>query len=280
MEDIVIGDMERISKDTLEIVHKRVIEIGNVFHTILEKHSIPYYMLGGTMLGAIRHKGFIPWDDDMDFGIPRDYYDEALDVLLSELPSPYRLLRSISGEVFYDTSKIEDTSTEIVELGCEEQLPKGVFIDIFPLDHANGKWGLLSRNWWIKHIMGLGIYKIKAPQSFVGKILALLVKPFPHYFFICLSRKMLFHKGDFFANYGGFWGKKEIVSKVIFGKPKLYRFEEYQFYGVDDYEGYLEKLYGDYMKLPPEDKRHTHILSFKIKGLHNINDNKYYSSSI
>lgn len=256
--------MQGLTKEKLEVAHLRVLEIGKVFHEILEKHSIPYYMLGGTMLGAVRHKGFIPWDDDMDLGIPREYYVRALDVLEAELPLPYRLLKSTSGEVFYDTSKIEDTSTEIVELGCEQQ-KKSVFIDIFPLDCCNGKWGLLSRNWWIKHIMGLGIYKIRKPRSVVGMFVAMFVKPFPQDFFLRLSRRMLYSNGDFYANYGGYWGFKEIVRKEIFGKPQLYSFEEYKFYGVENSDGYLCQLYDNYMELPPEDKRHSHIISFKIK---------------
>ena len=79
--------MKRIGIDE---IHARVLAIAKEFDKICTRHQIPYYMLGGTMLGAIRHKGFIPWDDDMDFGVPIAYYDQLEEILKEELPSNYR----------------------------------------------------------------------------------------------------------------------------------------------------------------------------------------------
>lgn len=244
--------------------HKLLLEIAKEFDQICTKYGIPYYMLGGTMLGAIRHKGFIPWDDDMDFGVPREYYNLLIQILKKELPSSFKLRTASKGEVLYDGCKIEDTSTEIIEQGKEDN-PGCLFIDIFPLDIGNGKWGVLSRNWWIKHIMGINIYKYQWPNTCVEKIVASFVRLFPKNFFLKISRKMLFSSGDFILNYGGYWGEKEIVNKEVFGAPIRYEFEETTFNGVSNSDMYLQKLYGNYMELPPEDKRHHHILSFKIK---------------
>ena len=144
------------------------------------------------------------------------------------------------------------------KIGC-------LYIDIFPLDIGNDKWGVLSRNWWIKHIMGINIYKYQWPNTLVEKIVASIVRLFPTNFFLKISRKMLFRNGDYILNYGGYWGKKEIVRKDIFGTPKRYEFEDIFLNGVSDSDMYLQKLYGNYMELPPEDKRHIHILSFKVK---------------
>ena len=244
--------------------HNLLLKIAKEFDLICIKHNIPYYMLGGTMLGAIRHKGFIPWDDDMDFGVPREYYNLLIEKLEKELPSPLKLRTASRGEVLYDGCKIEDTSTEIIEEGREGKLGC-LFVDIFPLDIGNDKWGGLSRNWWIKHVMGINIYKYQWPNTFVEKIVASIVRLFPTNFFLKMSHKILFRSGDFIINYGGYWGKNEIVSKEVFGSPKRYNFEEYSFYGVSNSHLYLQKLYGNYMELPSEDKRHTHILSFKVK---------------
>ena len=79
--------MERID---IEEVHSRVLAIAKEFDRICTLHGIPYYMIGGTMLGAIRHKGFIPWDDDMDFGVPIEHYQELINILEKELPYPFR----------------------------------------------------------------------------------------------------------------------------------------------------------------------------------------------
>lgn len=257
--------MYRLSEEEITVLHERVLEIGIIFHNILDRHSIPYYMLGGTMLGAIRHKGFIPWDDDMDFGIPRAYYNDALLALENELPTRYRLLRSTSGQTLYDCTKIEDTATEIEEGSTEKG--RGVFVDIFPLDYGNGKWGITSRNWWIRSFMALNNFKGNWPQCVKLKIVAVFVRLFPCNFFLSLSHRILSSGGDHIINYGGYWGAKEVVDKEIFGNPQLYDFEGYMFNGVENPDKYLQKLYGNYMELPPEEKRHSHILSFKIKNI-------------
>lgn len=250
------------SKVNIEEVHDHILKIGKCFHNIMIKKHIPYYMLGGTMLGAIRHKGFIPWDDDMDFGIPRPYYAQALDCLEKELPSNMRVRRATKGEAVYDCCKVEDTNTLIVEVD-NPKAKNGVYIDLFPLDVCNSKWGIFSRNWWIKHVMGLNIYKYHWPSLTKMKPFALFVRMFPKNFFLKISHLLLFRQGDYIANYGGYWGAKEIVENQIFGEPMLYAFENTEFYGVHDADKYLKKLYNKYMELPPENKRHIHILDFK-----------------
>ena len=72
--------------------HQHLLEIAKCFDQLCATHHIPYYMLGGTMLGAIRHRGFIPWDDDMDFGIPRPFFDQFIKIAEKELPQQYSLL--------------------------------------------------------------------------------------------------------------------------------------------------------------------------------------------
>lgn len=244
-------------------IQKRLLLMAVEFHNILGNHQIPYYMLGGTMLGAIRHKGFIPWDDDMDFGVPREHYDTAIGILEQELPPNLKVLKARDGEALYDCCKIEDINTVVVEEGRHSR-KTGLFIDIFPLDRGNCRWGVTSRNWWIKHIMGINIYKTSWPRTKKEQVVAIIVRLFPNNFFNKLSRMLLFKTGDHIINYGGMWGSREIVSEKIFGAPTLYSFSDTELYGVTDADAYLQKLYGDYMKLPSEDKRHIHILSCTI----------------
>lgn len=257
--------MQKIS-DTKEI-QKRIFAIAKDFHKIMSQNKIPYYMLGGTMLGAIRHKGFIPWDDDMDFGIPRTHYTEALDILKKELPKKFHIKTSNDGSVLYDSSKIEDTTTIMHEIEENTDLPTaGLFIDIFPLDEGNNCWGITSRNWWIRRLWGINSFKFRKPAGRVNKIIAIFVKFFPPNFFKKLASILLKKHGDYIINYGGFYEKKEIIPKKVFGDPTLYNFEDTELYGVADYDRYLKALYNStYMDLPPVEKRRFHIIECFIK---------------
>lgn len=126
--------MERIG---IEEVHNRVLAIAKEFDRICTFHGIPYYMIGGTMLGAIRHKGFIPWDDDMDFGVPIEHYQELIDILEKELAYPYRCCTYKNHPaVLFNYFKIEDLSTCIDDVAIDLPLHQklGLNIDIFPLN--------------------------------------------------------------------------------------------------------------------------------------------------
>lgn len=247
-------------------MHAITLEIAMCFHKICENLNIPYYMLGGTMLGAVRHKGFIPWDDDMDFGIPRKYFNEFIEKSKHLLPEYYKLITSedYEYEINYDTVKIVDNRYTIKELERENLgVEMGLFIDIFPLDETNNKWSVLSRNKVVSCLLCWNSYKYKALLDKSEKKLkwiAFIVRLLPHDVLKKVAHLLLKKDGTHYSNYGGFWGSKETISKVIFGTPELYSFENTSFYGVHDYNGYLQSLYGDYMQLPPEEKRHSHII--------------------
>ena len=76
--------------ENVEELHKILLDIAKDFHQVCVDHNIPYYMLGGTMLGAVRHKGFIPWDDDMDFGVERKYLEKLEKIYAEKVNSPYK----------------------------------------------------------------------------------------------------------------------------------------------------------------------------------------------
>ena len=129
--------MRRIT-DISEI-HKIILDIAAVFHDICIRHRIPYYMLGGTMLGTVRHGGFIPWDDDMDFGVPRVFFDKLVKILKDELPQHLVCLTHLDDYgIPNEIIKVSDMRT-VVEENNKEHISKkmGLFIDIFPLDYSN-----------------------------------------------------------------------------------------------------------------------------------------------
>ncbi len=261
----------------VKISHKEcqgiLLNIAKAFHKICISNNIPYYMLGGTQLGAVRHKGIIPWDDDMDFGVPREYFEKLKLILTNELEEPYRVVSLDNTTKYYaGFLKIEDTRT-IIEFEYQDDIYQyGVNIDIFPLDKTNGKVGAFSRNNLICQLYKVENYRfLKVKNSgrlkqFISVMLK-VVLPFLDKRTIhnIIEHRLLSKDGDYYANYYGAWGLREIVDVSCFGTPTLYEFETEQFYGVANPDQYLTSLYGEYMQLPPEDKRHTHINSAYYK---------------
>ena len=114
--------------------------IAKVFHEICVAENIPYFMVGGTMLGSIRHKGFIPWDDDMDFAVYRKDFERLLKILPERLPAPYRMLTRKETASVTGFLKISDERTLHVYRWTDgQERDYGVDIDIFQLDPATTK---------------------------------------------------------------------------------------------------------------------------------------------
>lgn len=265
-------DANQLSEINVIDSHLFLLEMASLFHETCVKNCIPYYMLGGTQLGAIRHKGFVPWDDDMDFGVPRDYFPKMLESLRGEIPGYYRLHTQQDNEHYINGfAKLEDLRTVIKESG-REGLTIGVNIDIFPLDHTNNNKRFLSKNWCINLLSKIQVYRylnlntLSSTRNVGKQILVMLTKNLKKKTIIgIIEKRLISSEGLYWANHFGAWGMREIVSKEIFGQPKLYEFENIQLFGVEKADEYLKHLYGDYMQLPPEDKRHLHIEHLYLK---------------
>ncbi len=254
--------MERIG---LKEIQQHLLGIAKEFDRICTKHNIPYYMLYGTMLGAVRHKGFIPWDDDMDFGVPIEYYKQLEDILEKELQPPYRLctFRNSPATVL-PFDKIEDRSTvmykETLRLPIEKQM--GVNIDIFPLNRCyldDSEPIRLKRMTWL---LGGAFTNSKIHTGFWHRLrkaaLRLLLGGKPIYMQRRIEKLMYkVNRGDRLGYLLGA-ATRNTVPIEWFGKGKRYEFEDTSFIGPVNYEGYLSHIFNDYMTLPPEDKRPSH----------------------
>lgn len=242
-------------------IHGILLQIAKEFHNICVKHDIPYYMLGGTMLGAVRHKGFIPWDDDMDFGVPRKYIKKLLEVLRNELPAHLSVITPLDGYgVANEIIKITDNRTIVEEHGKEHIIKKmGLFIDIFPLDRSNNNWSRLSANRVFSFLMSINNLREYPAPNFYYKSLEFIVRLIPRSayfkFLQCFRPRM----GEYISNYSGAWGKKETIPMSVFGEPVLCQFEDSLLYGVSDSHQYLKALYGNYLQLPSQQERHMHL---------------------
>ncbi len=238
------------------------------FHKYCVDNDIAYYAVGGTMLGAARHHGFIPWDDDIDVGIPRKDYNRLINTFNKPIDGYYLESPYAGKEDFlYTFSKLYDINSTLVE-HTRNDCKRGIYIDVFPLDGiGNSKeeafsklkkfdrknmflmmrtCAIKSEREWYKN---LSIIAARAIPSFLVKEKELSIS------LDKLANSMNDDSAIYWANLNGTYRYKEIVEKNIFGHPTLYEFEGEKIYGPQFFDEYLTAIYGDWRKLPPENKR-------------------------
>lgn len=257
----------------LRIMQLMLTDMLKVFHDFCMEHSLRYYAIGGTALGAARHHGFIPWDDDIDVGMPRNDYEKMINIFNRDNNNKRYLLESPSAtdsNYYYPYSKLYDTQSTLIE-NVRYKLRRGLYIDIFPLDGA-GKFeceGLKILKSTIiplkiraimlcdtKRITNFNVYmRLKLFQAFLDpiiKINSLMNK-------IDASCKRLnYNESVYVANFMGLRKEKEIIRKEILGNPTLYPFENIMICCPEKIDEYLSCLYGDWKSPPPPNEQITH----------------------
>lgn len=242
----------------------RMLEMLEFLDCICQKHNIQYWLSAGTLLGAVRHKGFIPWDDDLDIEMQKDDYKKLLKVLETEISDKYVIQTHRSDRNYiFPVAKLRDKNSRISELYNADRNYKyrGVYIDIFYLDTGNHFFGRLTVNLQ-KFVYVLTL--IKNDKFGVLVFLKILVfgllqkVVFPLIRFLVL---LLNIKTKIFAFGTGI--TTEIHMKNIFPLQKIL-FEGKYFNAPADADAYLKDMYGDYMKLPDEEKRRAHIIKSEV----------------
>jgi|LSQX01.3.fsa_nt_gb lipopolysaccharide cholinephosphotransferase len=230
---------------------------------ICEKHDIQYFLMGGTLLGAVRHRGFIPWDDDIDVGMMRSEYDRFLEICREELSPEFFLQTYETDSTYaYSFAKIRLNGTEYPEpANCDVLHHKGICIDIFSFDKAPNN-NLLRK---LYRIISMEIdimcnikYRYTRPDSPLNlKILRLISRLFS-------KEQLIRMRDDISKRYNdkntGFLmnGTFNCYPSHIFDHFLKLEFEGIEFPVPAGYITYLEYAYGDYQKLPPESRRKRH----------------------
>ena len=247
----------------IKIIEK---ELFISFISVCEKLNLKYYLLGGTLLGAVRHQGFIPWDDDIDVGMPREDYEIFLEKGQALLPDGF-FLQSYKSDPNYPNcfAKIRNSNTTYLETSVKNcDMNHGVFIDIFPLDYYPDDKKTKDRFIFKKNLLNIrisSVYQSKRKKLKVRLISFLLKLRYPSYKMAVKKREKLYKSistGSMLANYGGAWGAKEIVPKEWYGEGVWLEFEGLSVRAPIEYDKWLSQVYGDYMQLPPADKRCPH----------------------
>ncbi len=248
------------------------------FMDICEQYGLTYYCVGGTVIGAVRHRGFIPWDDDIDVAMPRPDYDKLLQIAKDHDFGGYELATPSMEGYPYFFSKFCDANTSLVEL---EKVPclYGVYIDVFPIDgtaptkreaeqimrrfkRINNKINAVLSHLTLKEYLSLVLQPKEWGRMAMQTAAFILGRENVRRWLIGalerIAAKYDYNQSTYIVNYGGAWAEKEIHPKEWIFPLTTKHFEDVDVYIPGDYDRYLRQMYGDYMQLPPEEKRVSH----------------------
>ena len=274
----------KINNKTKKKLQEVQLEILEEVVRICEKHNIQYFLMAGTLLGAVRHKGFIPWDDDLDIGMTRLDYNKFNKVASKELNSRYYLHNhKTDPEYWCPFTKVRKNNTEMNEkILVDVNTHKGIYIDIFPFDNADSRNGFFVK---IQGKMSLVITyiiwcKLKGEKVslFSRKFIKALLMLIPNNILIKIQNWVVsLNKNDnskYLISFSGVYGyeKESFTRNKLFPLKKV-EFEKKLYYGFHDNSYYLTRMYDDYMRLPPVEERTNHMalnISFS-KGVNKKN---------
>lgn len=255
-KELGLTELKRIQLDILKDVD-----------AFCKLHNLRYSLAYGTLLGAVRHKGFIPWDDDIDIMMPREDYQRFMETYSSEkYQQKYKYDKT---DVSLPFGKVYDTTTVLIENVNNSDSP-GVFIDVFPIDrepsditvrkNIKNKIRLLYRLKVIKNV------RINKNRSIIKNTALMALKVLTSPFTYCkilkdlndLMIKSNKYNSETLTDYNDFGNEKLHLNKDAFDSLVSLQFEDSKFLSFFNYDEILRMMYGDYMKLPPEEKQITH----------------------
>lgn len=244
-------------------------EILYMFDDICKEHNIHYFLAYGTLIGAIRHKGIIPWDDDVDVLMEREEYDRFEKIIISNPPKGYRAY-SINNtkHYYYPFIKFGKLGTHLIERDwkCVPKEGIAINIDIFPFDGCPNnrkdaeKYVVNLMDKTFKSIRFWTTIKWKEGVDPLHKLYYFIrTRPlFMKYYFKWLfkkHRKYKIHKSNYIYSFWSFCGITNLLSKNLISETIDYQFGKRYLPIPAEYDSMLKQQYGDYMTPPPENKR-------------------------
>lgn len=247
---------------TIQEEKKIQIEILKDIDLFCKNNDLKYTLLGGSLLGAVRHKGYIPWDDDIDIGMVREDYEKFIHSYLS---SSFAIIRPGDIDYFYPFTKVYAKDTILIEKDSKKTGKFGVYVDVFPIDYVpndekkrNKYFKKINR---YKNIVAIKNTRLKKERLFLKNMFLCILK-------ICFCsvkiEKLVLKmdkyaksvkESDYMANSIWGYGYRETTNSTVFCKYILSDFENQKFSIVEKSDEWLTNVFGDYMKLPPIEKR-------------------------
>lgn len=242
-----------------------ILNIMKYIHDLCEKYQIEYYIIGGTALGAVRHGGFIPWDDDLDIAMTRENYDKFLQICETELDRNNFYLQVGRKDWSLYFSKLRLKGTLFDEEGAEDEIAsenRGIFVDVFPLDFSSNyapvrMWQYVCSKLLIANGVSERHYQTRSKLKKAIMLLALplrndVIRNFCYSQVTKYNQSQTSYIGDFFE----ITRLKDVsYPQSLWGKPKKVQFETIELYGPENMKDYLSTYFGNYMQLPPPEKR-------------------------
>ena len=247
----------------------KILEILQAVDKTCKENNLRYYLTAGTMLGAIRHKGFIPWDDDLDIAMPRKDYDFLMANSKKLLPAQFEAVCAENDSLYpLPFAKIQDANTTLIERMHLKYLG-GIYLDVFPLDGVpNGK----IAQWWhffryeyykkINYFVYRDPYKHgRGPACWIPLLVQKLYSKQK------IKKKLRdlqmacdFETSRWVVDHDDGW--KGVISKDIVGTPTPVLFEGCKLNGYEQADSYLAQKYGDYMKIPDIKHQRQHNFNY------------------
>lgn len=257
---------EAISTQAGKLHHCILIILKEIMR-VCEKNNIQYFLIGGTLLGAVRHKGFIPWDDDLDIGLLRCEYNRFLECCEQDLDEKFKLC-TFENEKLYGMpfAKVKLKGTFFAEKSPPKSLSNEIYVDVFPIDkfptgtfqkkiHRSSSAVLHSA------LLQKCGYNIESSKRLIPTLFTRSASLLPKTVIVYLCKKCHeFYNNkstEYYANFCSSYqyGKEIFPSDSFLGELKKIEFEGMMLPVPNSPGKILTLLYGDYMQLPPEDKR-------------------------
>lgn len=265
---MIISD-KQYEPETLHKLWSVELEILQVIDKFCRANQIKYSIAYGTLLGAVRHKGFIPWDDDIDIMMLREDYSRFRQLWLENPPEDYVLVDDILYEEYHENfMKIRKKNTTFIQFESEfenKKLPMGIFVDIFPFDRIAPN-GIARKKQYVYSLVNL-LYTRKYPSGKGGvfgvgeRILLSLPKSFQNRMKRIARKQVEKWNGRVdtpLVCFCTFDAINRRFSNNTLSSIISIRFEGIEFCAVENYDEVLKVPFGNYMQLPPEDQRASH----------------------
>ena len=259
--------MKELSLEEIKTVE---FELLTAFDSFCKRNDIRYFLSNGTLLGAVKYKGFIPWDDDIDVLVPREDYDRMIGLFRDD--NRYQLFAFEKNDKYrYPFAKLCDMTTRKEEENIDNGVDLGVDIDIFPLDVWSGDIESAEKEaiYINRNMSFLSFAKSKKSISlstikrFIKKIIMIFCKMLGSRYFIKNIIKASRRKKGSSSQFVGckswcIYGKREIIPISAFESVVDVEFEGAVFPAPIGYDVYLRSLYGNYHEDPSVEKQKTH----------------------